>query len=121
MHSDMKPTLLHQEGRLNCEGCQRNMRIVVMEGKTSGQARDAYISFIKDSNIAHQFDSDDIKVLSVCVCVCVCVCARARAYVRVCVRTCLRECACVRVCMCIYAYMCVSSFTLFLFSFSSSS
>ena len=88
VHSDMKPSLLHQEGRLNCEGCQKNMRIVVMEGKTSGQARDAYIRFIKDSNIAHQFDSDDIKVLSVCVCVCVC------GWVG--------GCVCVCVCMCLF-------------------
>ena len=66
---------MYQDGSHHCERCQRRMRIVVMMGKTSAEARDTYINFIKTSGIAHSFDSTDIKVLCVCVCVCVYVCA----------------------------------------------
>ncbi|KAK7489516.1 hypothetical protein BaRGS_00019150, partial [Batillaria attramentaria] len=54
--------VLTKDGKLNCEGCIRRMRLVTLMGKTSMRPMKDYIDFIKASDISHDFDSDDIKV-----------------------------------------------------------
>ncbi|KAK7109957.1 ionotropic receptor 25a-like [Littorina saxatilis] len=54
--------VLTKEAKLNCERCHNKMRVVVMTGKTSHDARMVFMQFMKDSGVALHFDSDEIKV-----------------------------------------------------------